>query len=45
MESDAAGLQGAVISAEEGEVSKDVLVGHEGVTGKADDDGERPLVC
>ena len=38
------GLRGAMASVEEGEVSKGVLIGCEGVTGKVDDDGECPLV-
>ena len=45
LENDTAGSRGAVTSTEEGEVSKGVLVGRDGVTGKADDDKECPLVC
>ena len=44
LEDDVVGLRGAVASVEEGEVSKTVLVGCEGVMGKADNDGEHPLV-
>ena len=39
------GSRGAVASAEEGEVSEDVLVGCEGVTREVDNDGERSLIC
>jgi hypothetical protein len=45
LEDNVVGSQGAMASAEEGEVSEGVLIGCEGVTGKADNDGERPLVC
>jgi hypothetical protein len=45
LEDNVVGSRGAVASAEEGEVSEGMLIGCEGVTGKADDDGERPIVC
>ena len=44
LENDTAGLQSAVTSAEEGEVSKGMLIGGEGVLGETDDDGERSLI-
>ena len=44
LENDTAGLWGAVTSAEEGEVSKAVLVGSEGMMGKVDDDRECPFI-
>ena len=39
------GSWGAVASVEEGEVSKGVLIGGEGMLGETDDDGECPLIC
>ena len=45
LENDTAGSRGAVTSVEEGEVSKAVLVGSEGMMRKADDDRECPFVC
>jgi hypothetical protein len=39
------GTWGAVANAEEGEVSKDVLIGCEGVMREVDDDGGCSLVC
>jgi hypothetical protein len=44
LKNDVAGLRGTVAGAEEGEVSKGVLVGREGVVRQADDDRECPFV-
>ena len=38
------GSRGAVTSAEEGEVSKSMLIGGEGVLRQTDDDGKCPFV-
>ena len=45
LEDNAARSQGAMAGAEEGEVSKAVLIGSEGVTGQVDDNGEHPFIC
>ena len=44
LENDTVGSRGAVTSTEEGEVSKAMLIGCEGATGKTDDDEGCPLV-
>ena len=44
LEDNAAGSRGTVAGAEEGEVSKGMLIGRESVTGEADHNGEHPFV-
>ena len=44
LEDDVVGSQGAVASAEEGEVSENVLIGGEGVLRQMDDDGKCPFI-
>ena len=44
LEDNAVGSWGTVAGAEEGEVSKGMLIGYEGVTGEVDDNGERSLI-